>query len=112
MQMIKLNFKPRHIPIYCSLKPLQIIKKFKQKLKFLIRYYYQTITIPSNLYYYYYVHKFSCLKTIAYQSKKSIKQSYILYFSKLKPENSFPSYSLLMHQLNTMSNIKIDEAKQ
>ena len=33
IKMIKSNNKPRHIPKYCSFKPLQILKKFSQKIK-------------------------------------------------------------------------------
>jgi Type II intron maturase len=103
IQMIKSNNKPRHIPKYCSFKPLQILKKFSQKIKILLQYYYGIISIPSSLSYYYYAHKFSCLKTLAYQMKKSVRYTYIFYSHKLKATTNLFSYQFIKKKIESLS---------
>ena len=71
-QILTLTNKPKSVNSYCSLKPSNILKKFKKKLKILISYYYNIITHRSDLNYYYYIYKFSYLKTLAQKMKKSI----------------------------------------
>ena len=102
IKMIKSNNKPRHIPRYCSLKPSEILKKFYQKLKALFKYYYNIISIPSNLSYYYYAHKFSCLKTLAYQMKKNIKYAFTFYTNKQKTFTSFFYYKYFIAELKSL----------
>lgn len=74
-KIITPKYKPNFINNYRNLKLLQIILKFKQKLKILLDYYYNTITYTHELNYYYYVYKFACLKTLTHKTKKSL--SYI-----------------------------------
>lgn len=100
------NYKPNNINNYYNLKPFQILRRFKQKLEILIKYYYGIITFPNDLAYYHYIYKFSCLKTLAYKIKKSITYTSNVYLNDLKIEQymfiktSFSSY------LNTIYKIK------
>lgn len=108
IKMIKSDNKPRHIPKYCSFNPLKILKKFSQKIKNLFQYYYGIISVPSNLSYYYYAHKFSCLKTLAYQMKKSVKYTYIFYSHKLKTATNFFSHSFVIKKIKSLSLKKLN----
>lgn len=103
IKMIKLSNNPTHIFSYCSLEPLKILKKFYQKLKILFHYYYNIISMPSNLNYYYYAHKFSCLKTLAYIMKKSVKYVFTFYIDKLRTFTDFFSYKYFITNLKNLS---------
>ena len=107
IKIIKSDNKPRHVPKYCSFKPLQILKKFSQKIKNLFQYYYGIISIPSSLSYYYYAHKFSCLKTLAYQMKKSVKYTYIFYSHRLKAATNLFSYPFIIEKIKSLSLKKL-----
>ena len=71
-KIITPKYKPNFVNNYRNLKPLQIVLKFKRRLKILLNYYYNTITYPYELNYYYYIYKFSCLKTLAYKTKRNL----------------------------------------
>jgi group II intron reverse transcriptase/maturase len=117
---------PRSNPIYMTLKPIYMIRKYRQRLEGLINYYYRLITYPSELNLYYYTYKFSCLKTLARRMKKSMKQITMIYGEELKMEmeikeiiikgkkvrvekSSFPKYSAAM---NSGKEIKEQRNKQ
>ena len=68
------KYNSQYVPFYSSLKPLYILQKFRQKLKFFLYYYYDILSSRNDLYFYYYIYKFSCLKTLAYHKKFSITQ--------------------------------------
>lgn len=82
-QIINSKYHTRHVGLDCSLKPWHIVEKFKQRIEGIIHYYYKTITSPSDLNFYYYVHKFSCLKTLAHRMRKSIRQVNFTYGNRL-----------------------------
>ena len=73
-QILMDKLKTRHVGLYCSLKPWEIVKKFDQKMTGLAYYYYEHLTAPSELSFYYYALKFSCLKTVSHRKKISISQ--------------------------------------
>jgi group II intron reverse transcriptase/maturase len=114
---------PRSVPIFLQLKPYQIIEKFKQKLIGLFNYYYRAITYKSELGFYYYAYKFSCLKTIARRTKiRSRKLGYKYgYHLKITTEITektrqgtitkiitaeFPSYRTLMANSEMLASSK------
>lgn len=84
LQIINEKYEPRHVGLYCSLKPCEIVTKFRQKLEGLINYYYPFLTYPSDLGYYYYALRYSCLKTLAHRIKISISQIQKKYGNKIK----------------------------
>lgn len=73
-QLINNKKKPRHVGIYCSLKPWEIVTKFKQRVVGVFNYYYYSLTMKSDLKYYHYIHNYSCLKTLAHREKTSINK--------------------------------------
>ena len=116
-QIINLKYHTRHVGLDCSLKPWHIVEKFKQRIEEIIHYYYKTITSPSDLSFYYYVHKFSCLKTLAHRMRKSMRQVNFTYgnrlvikmqinsmdsegrVKKIEKISYFPTYSEIMNQV-------------
>lgn len=111
LQIINKKYKPRHVGFYCSLRPWDIVTKFTQKLTGLINYYYEFLTYPSDLSFYYYALKYSCLKTLAHRMKKSISQILKIYGEKIKMtitkkdkveklrHAKFPRYMEIMDQI-------------
>lgn len=111
------KLKPRHVGIYCSLKDWEIVTKFNQILRGLFNYYYYSLTGKSDLHKYYYLYRYSCLKTLAHRLRISIakitkkygNELIIKYFSyskdqngkKIKKERSakFPTYKKLMNEI-------------
>lgn len=83
-KIITPKLKPSYYAIYRNLQPLQILEKFAKKFKILLNYYYNIITRKSNLNYYYYIYKFSFLKTLAYKMKKSITYISMIYLNQRK----------------------------
>lgn len=79
LQMINTIYKPKLVVWYCNLKFLNILKNFKQKFKMLINHYYQIITNPSELKFYYHIYKFSYLKTLARRMQININQAFMRY---------------------------------
>merc|ERR1712099_104686 len=110
------KLKPRHVGIYCSLKDWEIVTKFNQILRGLFNYYYYSLTGKSDLHKYYYLYRYSCLKTLAHRLRISIAKitkkygnelimKYFIYFKdqngkKIKKERSvkFPTYKKLMNE--------------
>ena len=78
-KVINRHLKPIRIPWYISLKPAEIVKKFRQRIEGLIQYYYNNITYKTSINFYYYIYKYSCLKTLANRLKKSIKKIAMIY---------------------------------
>jgi group II intron reverse transcriptase/maturase len=74
LKMINEKKMPRHVGLYVRLKPWDIVTKFKQKAEGFINYFYPQLTYKSDLGYYYYVFRYSCLKTLANRMKISISQ--------------------------------------
>jgi group II intron reverse transcriptase/maturase len=75
---------PRSNPIYTVMKPYEIVTKYRQRIEGLFNYYYYNVTYPNELNRYYYIHKFSCLKTLARRMKISISQVTMKYGEKLE----------------------------
>jgi group II intron reverse transcriptase/maturase len=75
---------PRSNPIYMVLKPYEVVTKYKQRLEGLFNYYYYNLTYPNELNRYYYIYKFSCLKTLARRMKISISQITMKYGERLE----------------------------
>lgn len=73
------DLKPIHCKKYCSLKPWQVVEKFKQKVMGLFNYYYYNLTYKSELHLYYYIIRYSCLKTLAFIQKSSSKKVLMKY---------------------------------
>lgn len=130
LQLIDKKGKTRHVGLYCSLKPWQIVSKFKQKIEGFANYYHPHLSYKSDLSYSYYVMKYSCLKTISYRTKKSISQilktfgpnikmNFTITTSKEKKRKEknfateFPSYMKLMDTIGTRTvlNRKKNEEK-
>lgn len=84
LQLLTKKKKIRHVGLYCSLKPWQIVEKFTQKLHGFANYYHPHLSYKSDLSYYYYVMKYSCVKTISYRMKKSISQIFKTYGQDLR----------------------------
>jgi retron-type reverse transcriptase len=78
------KLQPRSNPIYIQMKPYEIVTKYRQRLEGLFNYYYQNLTYPTELNRYYYIHKFSCLKTLARRMKMSIVQVTKKYGDKIE----------------------------
>lgn len=110
------------------LEPWQIVEAYTQKIRGLINYYYHNIVNKSALSYYYYLIKYSCLKTLANKKKSSIKGIITTYGSnikikynsftwdvdnnkekKIEHEIEFPSYINLMNWAGDLSIKKINE---
>jgi group II intron reverse transcriptase/maturase len=83
-QLINNKNKTHHVGIYCSLKPWEIVTKFKQRILGVFNYYYYSLTMKSDLKYYHYIHNYSCLKTLAHRKKISISKIIHEYGRKLK----------------------------
>jgi hypothetical protein len=109
--------KTRHVGIYCSLKDWEIVMKFIQIIRGMFNYYYYSLTGKSDLHKYYYLHKYSCLKTLAHRLRMStakVTKKYggelnIKYSVYLKDSNGkeikkernvkFPTYKKLMNEI-------------
>lgn len=85
-KIIDEKLKPKSNTLYGLMKPIYIVKKYKQRLEGLINYYYRLLTYPTELNLYYYVYKFSCLKTLARRMKKSIKKITLTYGDEMRME--------------------------
>ena len=83
LQMINHKYQPRHVGLYCNLKPWDIITKFSQKLIGFLNYYYGYLTYPSDLGTYYYILRYACLKTLSYRMKISISRIQKIYGDKM-----------------------------
>lgn len=55
-QLIDSKKKVKHVGMYLQMKPWKIVEKFRQRFEELISYYYNIITYPNDLRYYYYVY--------------------------------------------------------
>jgi len=115
--------KPRSMPIYMVLKSWRIVEKFKQRLEGLANYYHRIITYPSELNYYHYIYKFSCLKTLARKMNKSISQISKIYgirmqidyqetymknsgdINTIEKKSNFPTYREMMKRLKNRTEI-------
>lgn len=64
--------KTRHVGIFCSLKEWEIVTKFAQIIRGIFNYYYYSLTGKGDLNKYYYLYKYSCLKTLAHRLRISI----------------------------------------
>jgi len=117
---------PRSNTLYGLMKPIYIVKKYRQRLEGLINYYYRVLTYPTELNLYYYAYKFSCLKTLARRMNKSIKKITLTYGEEMKMEvevkeftlkgkktrieqASFPKYRDVVSKGKEMANIRNDE---
>lgn len=78
--------QPRSNTIYMQLQPHQIVTKYRQRVEGLFNYYYTAVTYPNELNFYYYVYKFSCLKTLARRMKESIKHVTLKYGEDIRIE--------------------------
>jgi len=120
------KFKPRSNTLYGLMKPIYIVKKYKQRLEGLINYYYRLLTYPTELNLYYYAYKFSCLKTLARRMKKSIKKITLTYGEEMKMKvevreftlkgekiriehESFPKYRAAMNRGKEIKDIRNKE---
>lgn len=83
LQMINHKYQPRHVGLYCNLKPWDIVTKFSQKLVGFINYYYGYLTYPSDLGTYYYILRYACLKTLSHRMKISISRIQKIYGDKM-----------------------------
>lgn len=83
LQMIDEKYKPRHVSLYCRLKPWEIVTKFSQKLTGFLNYYYNYLTYPSDLGVYYYILRYACLKTVAYRMKISVSKIHKVHGEKM-----------------------------
>lgn len=111
----------RYVGLYCSLKPWQIVQKFRQKFEGIGNYYYPHLTYPSDLAIYYYFLRYSCIKTLAHRMNKSVSQIQKIYGNKLKMKGeritkdssnrrlikefvtTFPTYMEAMDKLNALN---------
>jgi group II intron reverse transcriptase/maturase len=109
--------KTRHVGIYCSLKDWEIVMKFIQIIRGMFNYYYYSLTGKSDLHKYYYLHKYSCLKTLAHRLRMSTAKvtkkyggklniKYSVYLKdrngkKIKKERNvkFPTYKKLINEI-------------
>lgn len=79
LHIINKEYRPRHVGLYCSLKPWEIVMKFSGKLTGFLNYYYGYLTYPSDLGAYYYILRYACLKTLAYRMKISVSRIQEIY---------------------------------
>nr|WAK85009.1 hypothetical protein [Amicula sp. isolate GU52X-4 cfCalB7] len=111
------KIKIRHVGKYCSLKDWEIVTKFIQIIRGIFNYYYYSLTGKGDLHKYYYLHKYSCLKTLAHRLRIStskitkkygneLKIKYLVYLKnrngkKIEEERSvrFPTYKKLMNEI-------------
>lgn len=117
------KLKPRSNTLYGLMKPVYIVKKYRQRLEGLVNYYYRILSYPTELSLYYYAYKFSCLKTLARRMNKSIKKITMTYGEEIKMEievkeftlkgektrierASFPKYRAAMNRGKEMKNIR------
>jgi len=109
--------KTRHVEIYCALKDWEIVTKFTQIIRGIFNYYYYSLTGKSDLHKYYYLLKYSCLKTLAHRLRMStlkvtkkyggeLNIKYSVYLKdrtgkKIKKEKKvkFPTYKKLMNEI-------------
>ena len=118
LKIINKKLKPKHVILYFNLKPWEIVEKFSGKTLSFLNYYYPQLSSPSDLSYYYYVFKYSCLKTLSFQMKITIAQLFKVYGKNLKMKKvvkvkdkatgiikkkelavSFPNYINMMDQI-------------
>jgi group II intron reverse transcriptase/maturase len=85
-RIINQEHEPRSNLIYIQLQPHEIVTKYRQRVEGLFKYYYTALTYPTELNFYYYAYKFSCLKTLARRMKKSIKQITLTYGEDIRIE--------------------------
>jgi RNA-directed DNA polymerase len=85
-RIINQEHEPRSNLIYIQLQPHEIVTKYRQRVEELFNYYYTALTYPTELNFYYYAYKFSCLKTLARRMKKSIKQITLTYGEDIRIE--------------------------
>ena len=83
LQMVNHKYQPRHVGLYCNLKPWDIITKFSQKLIGFLNYYYSHLTYPSDLSAYYYILRHACLKTLSHRMKMSTSKIQKIYGDKM-----------------------------
>lgn len=83
VQIINDKYFPRHVGLFCSLKPWDIVTKFNQKTIGFINYYYAELAYPSDLGYYYYALRYSCLKTLSHRMRISISQIQKIYGNRI-----------------------------
>jgi len=88
------KLRPRSNNLYGLMKPIYIVKKYKQRLEGLINYYYRLLTYPTELNLYYYAYKFSCLKTLARRMKKSSKKITLTYGEEMKMKVEIREFTL------------------
>ena len=88
------KLKPRSNTLYGLMKPIYIVRKYKQRLEGLINYYYRVLTYPTELNLYYYAYKFSCLKTLARRMKKSSKKITLTYGEEMKMKMEVKEFTL------------------
>jgi group II intron reverse transcriptase/maturase len=100
-KIINQEHKPRSNLIYIQLQPHEIITKYRQRVEELFNYYYTALTYPSELNFYYYAYKFSCLKTLARRMKKSIKQITLRYGEDIRMEIEIEKKELLGEKKET-----------
>lgn len=84
LQILDEKHRTRHVEIYCSLRPWQIVTKFKQKIEGFADYYYSNINYKSDLGVYYYYMYYSCLKTISFRMRISVSQIIKRYGPEIK----------------------------
>merc|ERR1711879_561006 len=78
-KIISKDLKPTPNPPYISLEPHQIVTKYRQRVEGLFNYYYNAIHYSTELNFYHYAYKFSCLKTLARKKNKSILALTLIY---------------------------------
>jgi retron-type reverse transcriptase len=82
--IINEKFFPIHCTKFLQKKPWEIVRKYSEKIKGLYNYYFHCITNKSILNYYYYLYRYSCLKTIANIQKSSIRKVLTKYGNSIK----------------------------
>jgi retron-type reverse transcriptase len=85
-KVISKNLVPTSNPPYISLKPHQIVTKYRQRVEGLFNYYYNAIHYPTELNFYHYAYKFSCLKTLARKKKQSMLALTLIYGKDIRIE--------------------------
>lgn len=84
LKIMDKKYRPIHIGLYCSLKAWEIVEKFYRKTLDFLNYYYPHLSSPSDLSYYYYVLRYSCLKTLSFRLKISMTQVSKIYGENLE----------------------------
>jgi len=101
--IITKDLKPRSNLHYLVLTPTKMIEKYKQRLEGLVNYYHSLITYPTELNFYYYAYKFSCLKTLSRRLKKSGKQITLKHGPELKFQSEVTEMTLKGKKPRTIS---------